>query len=1799
MKKSLFLICCLLLVCNLRAQNYDKMWKEVETYQSKDLPVSEKEVVRQIYAKAKLKADFCQQVKALATLYKIHCNISPDSTQADVALMEDLLNNPLTTSSPTNMAIMHAILGKTYANQANIHYRDNETSTEDRKKSNTHWDATLVDFETLAGTSSKHYKPLMQIFEQDSRLYNNDMLSVLSDFVILQARFDSQKRYQLYNSIANFYTNKGNRNAALLMRLFALREQTRLWNTPKQLSHQAYKDTLLCIARQNKDIETGADAYLALWGATDKADKNFANALSILDEALTAYPNSIHTNTLKEKRTYFLRPRLTATAYQHTGSPLEINIHYYNVPDCRITFFHKNENRIELSKQLTLPATTHPDNFKESFILPPGDYKMTVECDTLSDTTNVHITTLMAMGTPLPKKQILVTVVDGQTGAPVDYADNDISIIAKYPRSKDAKSEQYTADAKGQAIINSKVYNMELAIDAGNNNTTSLSVWNYSYNNTYHNDTFIRFFTDRCIYRPGQTIQGTILYYTKDKDNAEVRKNSPLTIILKDTNYKEIDTVKVTTNDFGTAAFEFLLPESAEPGRYQIICKENDESTVIVQVEEYKRPTFFVETEVTAERYTLGDTVVIAGQAQTFSGIPVQNAHIAYQIHCRNSLFFYHPAGIWDEVKSDTLTTDNNGRFELPVALSATDFEHNSRMLEYRLTATVTNNTGETQQGSSTLRITKNSFALIGEVPEIIEVGKHNTLSVKAINANGKEVSINGEYIISQILDAEKRNEIFRDTFISNQNIDTKRIEALTPGSYEIEFRAIDTHKDFRHFTDVSDTITAKNQFILFSPTAKSMDVRTDFIHLSAEEFSPSTPVDLYYKAAHNDITLYWLLLSGDSILEQGMKKVGNEMQHVHFDYKDEYGDGLVITFFYVKDFKVYQVSKQIPLAQPDKELTLKWRTFRDHLTLGQKEEWILSITDSKGKPVTAELLANMYDTSLDQIVKHDWRFSLHFLRNIPRVYLQTSATQRYANNIHLNFQTPHYATTGRQFDQLDIPGTRLHILNEVAVSAAPQLKLISKGSGSADLQGRIGGLDLSSTTAYAATADIVEEEAVEEGNLEKATQNIRTNFSETAFFMPHILTNRQGEASISFTLLESTTEWRFMGFAHTADMKHGSISDKVIAAKEFMVVPNMPRFVRVGDKSAISTSIINQTDSTVSGHVCITFINPETDKVISKETQPFTVDSKQSTTATFCFTPHDSLLTSNSSLICQIEAAGENFSDGERHYLPVLSDKQLITRTIPFFMDGKGEKDIDISKIFNNGSTTATNKSLSVEYSGNPAWAVVEALQSITLPDNDNAISLSASFFAQKSLEALSLTADSSLLTNPSSLTSTIQRLTDLQDENGAWSWFEGMSGSRYITITVVEHIAELERLTGKHSELHNAMMKGMEWLDQEELKIYNKRKEDKTNLTPYESTLRYLYVSSLIPRTLPTDIQSMQSAYLTEAEQMIGSLSIYGRANIACALAASGRKTAAHNFVQSLREYTVSQPELGRYYDSPKALYSWYDYRMPTHLAAMKAMRLTEAEFNDTRTYLNEMALWIIQQKRVQAWDNPINTIGAAKTLLDNGEKFNSEESVVRSDKLSVSHTSLNTPHYSPLTNHSSLLTNGNLLTIKKQNEGIAWGAVYGECMENIADIQSAANKEIQISQTIQVQRIVNGKSVWQDLNNTTLRVGDKIRIRYTLTTDRDMDFVRVTGTHAACLESTEQTSGYKWLGTTGAYVSHHDSSCDFFFDRLRKGTLTLDRTMYVVRPGTYTMGIATAQCTYATAFSAHSGSITLVVE
>lgn len=701
------------------------------------------------------------------------------------------------------------------------------------------------------------------------------------------------------------------------------------------------------------------------------------------------------------------------------------------------------------------------------------------------------------------------------------------------------------------------------------------------------------------------------------------------------------------------------------------------------------------------------------------------------------------------------------------------------------------------------------------------------------------------------------------------------------------------------------------------------------------------------------------------------------------------------------------------------------------------------------------------------------------------------------------------------------------------------------------------------------------------------------------------------------------------------------------------MVMPNMPRFVRTGDNVTISSSIVNRMDSNITGEAIMTLLDAETENIVAKQNVGFSVDKGQTTSVEFIFEVSDK----HPLLICQIEASGESFSDGERNYLPVLLGKQLITTTVPFYIDGAEDKNVNIESIFNNGSTTASNRKLTIEYYGDPTWLTLDALRSVAVPETDNAISLSAAFYANVAAQYIAdkipglasvmkgnspleknqelknvLLHESPWLSEALEETSNIEKLADLfdkskmnarrqkaedklrnlQNSDGSWSWFEGMEGNIHITTTVVEHIAELEKITGEKSVMHDAMLKGLEWVDKEEVKKYERIKNNKnfTNI-PSESTLRYLYISSLVERDVDSAVVSMRNAYLDMMAQMVGGLTIYGRANIACALSVFGMRNVAEEFVKSLREYTVYKPEMGRYYDTDKAQYTWCDYRMPSHLAAMKAMRQQEKYFGDTQDYLNDMTLWIIQQKRTQAWGNPINTVGAVNGLFASG-RFNVESEALplfllddskRVDMIEDignvgrAKAVIDEGNYDGLTNVRTLqIKQGNQKDEKLKDSKPKWGAVYGECLEEINNIVKASTMAIEIDRKFYVER----NSVFVELDEgDVLKVGDKVCIRYVLNTDRDMDFVQVRAQHPACFEPTIQYSGYCWLEGSDAYVALYDASCDYFFDELRKGTITFDQYMYVSRSGVYATGIATAQCAYSPEFSARTVSNKIIVE
>lgn len=750
----------------------------------------------------------------------------------------------------------------------------------------------------------------------------------------------------------------------------------------------------------------------------------------------------------------------------------------------------------------------------------------------------------------------------------------------------------------------------------------------------------------------------------------------------------------------------------------------------------------------------------------------------------------------------------------------------------------------------------------------------------------------------------------------------------------------------------------------------------------------------------------------------------------------------------------------------------------------------------------------------------------------------------------------------------------------------------------------------------------------------------LRQNFAETAFFYPALRTDTNGVVSLSFTLPESLTEWKFMGLAHTRGMDYGQITARAKAVKPFMVQPNMPRFIRVSDKAVISTGIINLSEENIRGTARMELVDPQTNRVLSTREHEFNAAAGATVSVSFDLeTPDEATV-----WICRIIAEGGNFSDGEQHYLPVLSDKQWVTEAIPVQLNGAESKSVALDGLFNDGSKTATDKRLTVELTANPDWYAIQALPVIGTPLNEDALSWASAYYANslsttiinthprirqvfeswkaqggsssgnlsdkedlkdlllketpwladalnetEQKRSIALLFDLNTMGNRNQVAAS--RLEALQLPDGSWSWYKGMSGNRYVTTRIVEMLARLRTMGASVAPLQGMYEKAVnylhtQWLDEYRQMKESEKKGDKDRL-PGEQSLHYLYICAL-------DAQVAKRADKTAYSYMIGKLeaappadAIYDRALIATLLHKAGKTTKANELARSILEYSVATPGMGRYFDTPKARYSRNSYRIPTQVAAIEAL----SDILKEPLAVAEMKQWLLKQKQVQAWDNPVATADAVYAFLGRDDNQLAESSAMKAE---ISGTEVVTPDDAlgyVRRSFSGDEAETRQIEIAHTGAGIGWGAVYAQYLEDMDQLQSAKGNGLKITRTY----YRDGKEV---SSKTDLHVGDELTVRLTVKADRDMDFIQIKDTRAACMEPKEALSGYRHSDAIGYYQVMRDASAEFFIDKLRKGIVQIEYKVYIDRPGTYQTGIATVQSAYAPEFAGHTKSLSVTV-
>ncbi len=1869
MKRNIItLIIAVFAMMQTTAQTYDNLWKQADIIAQKDQPKSEIGVMQKIISKASAAKDYGQLLAAEMRQVILWKEISADSLTPNVKRMEA---EALKTNDPMLKAVRYAVLGKVYhdnpygieVDEASLEQREDASYYQSQrkvnlKKSREFFKKAMAHPELLAKHASTEYVPLT-LKGVDGSSFKNDLLHLIG------FEADSKEAYlQLYT----YYNKVENRGAACLC-AYKLIEKYRQ-DDVREVKKSKYLQTIDSLIHVYQDIpeagELAVEHFRFMEGATDAKPQD---KLNYINYALSHWGGWSRMNVLRNAQKRLTEPMFSVEDMPLVLRPTEkkwVHLNVRNLQNLKISISRLNitadndyNAQDEATYKMLLKKTTklHQKDFSRNYYgrpdyeevkdsieiggnLPLGAYLMEVT----SDNTGIapqrelfYVSNLAVMIQQLPDdkhRYVVVNATDGQpiAGAKIELYDQWYGFNMK--KDKRTVHARLTTDENGEAYF--KNVDGNVLISTNNDKFTPAKGIYLSRGRYYERkDDKIehQLFTDRSIYRPGQTVHASAISYIVKKglDVSVPGKSMELNFILRDPNWKQVAEQKATTDEYGTASVDFELPKEGQTGLYSI--SVNGTETKYVRVEEYKRPTFEITFPKVNEKYNWGDTVVVKASAKTYAGVPVQGAKVEYQVTRRNQLWWWGAGSAGQLIKTDSCVTREDGTFDVEIPLEASlsgkddadmsDFMRIARFFNFEVSAIVTDISGESHEGVMSLPLGTKPTILTVNLPKRIETDSLKTVTFAYRNASGMPISSRLKYRIDkgEWKDAE-----------ANAPVSIKEYAASASSSLVWK-------SGVHQLEAICGQDTLQQKFTLFSmKDTHPVEPTTEWYYQTAKTFPrDGKPVYIQVGSSENGAHIVYSIIAGNKLLEKGAWELGDSIVTLPFTYKEEYASGIVLNYSFVKQGKCYTRMMSIARPLPEKKLNIAWKTFRNRLTPGQKEEWTLKITTPDGKPAKAQLMSVLYDKSLDQIAPHSWNFSLGFYQSLPNCYWEDNLTFR---SLYLNgaYPTKYYDERGLDVDKFDGK-----YFSYYAYMQAVELSKLERSSGgtveSVRVQKdelvqeeakviRIRGSKMTRVAAAAPSAnkvfDVVEEMpqfaggSGSDAELYLDNVQVRENLNETAFFYPALESDNNGNVAIRFTLPESVTTWKFMGLAHDKEMRNGLLVDEAVAQKTVMVQPNMPRFLREGDKATIVAKLSNTSDKKVSGNVRMQILDAETQKVVWQKTQNYSINAEGSATVSF-----DVQGLKEGVYINKVVAAGNGYSDGEQHYLPVLSDRELVVNTLPITLHQQGEQNFDLSKLFldkeGKQAKGTEEAKVTVEYTNNPSWLMLKALPSISNPTEEDALSLMAAIYAntlsrhiQKitNVNAKDIDDASGLTSASDTLLTKVNKyvalLKKLQNKDGSFSWWKGMSGSRYMTTAVAEMMVRLNAIVGRQSSTASMLSGAIDYLRQQTAREVKEMKEDEAKAaqkaarngkkgeayqaTPSEVALHYLYIVAMDGTCVKLKAPALNDMdyLLGKLKKMTGSLTIYGKAKAAVILALNYDYKTAADYLKSMEEYSVYREDMGRYYDTRKAYYSWRNYKIPTEVAAIEALQALDAQTISAslsassaiskQQTIEEMQRWLLMSKRTQEWkDNPVNVVDAVYAFMQGNEKNwnrQADNAILKLDGKTLPMPKDSTTLGYVKTERAGMATQ---LSIDKKSDYTSWGAVYAEFKQPISEIANAESG-------IKVTRKVTSKA----------QVGDKVKVVLTIVADRDYDFVKGIDRRAACLEPVNQLSGYQW--GMGCYVAPHDDATNFYFDRLSKGKHVVEIEYFVDRQGEYQSGSCSAQCTYSPEFCGREGGYQL---
>lgn len=1787
------LIACLLLAVTAHAQSLDSMWKKVENAVKNDNP---QEVILQagkVYEQARKQKKVPEMLRAYLTRMAWRKEMSPDSLETD---QKQLLSLALESKNPVDQAVMYFLYALTSDTDA-ASYTKKALALEAT-------DATLM--KQLAATSALNYEPIVQQGDA-SKLYQHDLLSLFRREVEERAwKFrDCTWMTQVFERDRARYEAQGNRLAALAV---ALEWDDFRHTFPIPVSREDY---LKALEQEYADLPLCAEVEHRL------ADMEPLHlALPRLKQAIAQYPAYERVDELKEIMETMVRPSasFSASGVVYPGKPVSVTYTAFNV--ARIEAQWRKVNDVDyLDKKLNLDASWD-ESFRSKMLkksvgtgekqrieladtafarvhstfsitapAAPGVYYLEIAplaCGEypVAKATKSHLLMLVSrwkvISVPVSDGQQEIQVLDAWTGKP----EPDVLVYNYELKDREGRfAELASYKTNGQGIfLHALTKNGKNQYwGAEKNGDRSFIAWIRTSNFRQENEkktTQGRLFTDRSIYRPGQVVEYSLLLLDDHTEEAKVVPHAEMKVSLRDSHrWTELQQQTLTTDDYGVAGGEFRLPDDCVPGDY--VLSVTSGLAAHFKVEEYKRPTFDASWVPVTVSYAKGDTIQLKGKALTFTDQPLQGAQVVLKTICQQRRWWrmYHS----EVIRTDTLSTDEKGEIDFAVALNVPEnlvLDSEERLhsyYEFRVEMTVTSKDGETHEANTILTVADHPLLFWVDA---VDLQNKNQLQAWTVHLTNLARADQKQEVKARLLTWGGKVPVWSGVIPSGTSFAPSFLAALPSGRYvlELSYEDLKLETEFALISLADSTPLPDSELWTFT---------------ESDTFDKAHEAVLQLGTSFKDACLQYHIYTAKGRVEKGICYLSDSLTLLHIPYKESYGEGVVVSLFMVHEGKVYSKNQTFRLRKPGKTLKAEWISIRDYSQPGMKEEWKLKLTMPNGLPADANLMAVLYDAALDRIYQHGWNLALGSRKQLP--YPEIWRLRSSANHFMEFPALQQYKYLERIFDRFD--NSLFHAERMVREEMA-SVKMMSFSRA------------MAKNAEPMVLADAVEEEhsimSIAAAS-EDVPVNLRSEFQETAFFYPMLRTDREGVVTLNFTLPQSITEWHLLGMAHTREMNFTTAIDHHLKVTQpFEVHPNMPRFVRKGDKVNLPVTIRNFTGAVQEGRLTVILKDSTLTTTLVHEEIPFKVG--ESETLFIPFAAPDYV----GGAVCQVFAKAEDYSDGEQHELPVLSDEIWLEESRAYYLNST-EQAVSLETLLQGGELWNKTSALTVSVVNNPIWNIVRDLSKEQEQKNPcNAVDLALAFYAQCLSAALAgqqpvLENNGMLATDSQACKALLDQLVKLQKEDGGFAWYEGMDSSAYITRLLAEAFARLLALgvdIPDRARFEEITSRVLQYLDKEMVAYYQSVKKQKNYGGLTTEVLHYLYLQGLNPRVLPKEVTELSKYFVNLIPKHIATFTIYQKAMAAIVLQQWGKVKEAQKFIRSVVSYSVYTEELGRYYDTPKATYSWRNYRIPTQTmvveglakVAPEAIRVTSgAEALPKNQLLSEYIRWILNQKRTQSWENSATTLDALYAILNMNPGL--QVLTIATDN-TVSQTFT----------HADFEAFPKTWTLKKETSDspVAWGSIAVKSLVKLNEVkEESAHTGLQLQVTYLREVVKEGKVQYETVALDGLRVGDKVRAVVHLKADRDMDFVEVRLPRATCLAPSESLSGYRWSKGLGYYYMIKDEESRFCMDRLPKGSYELTEDFYVGLKGSYRSGIPTVQCTYAPEFSAHGTSVVLQPE